>query len=357
MSVESPKRSVRTCQARSTSSPISSWSVIAPSSSASSKLIRGGIANPPASSGYAGEARSGARTLPAGGQPPSAAVAGRARAPRAPRRGRPAGTSSALARRSACSAASSSSSRSSRGRPRRSTSLPFAPPASSAVGERLVRLARTGPRRRRRSRSACPRAASRAGRRVEITSWRSKSSASSKAPGGGLRRALPDRGGVAADRAEAAALPPAVGRAPGGDVEGAEAAHRDAADRDPLGLDVEAADERRDQLLGARTSPRRRRRGRASRSPAPPRGKATTGARPPWRPSASNIGLAQVAVLVLAAAVQEDEQRAAPVAGAGRDHDADRHSLAEQLAVDRRSRSPWSPRSPRGWPARRARAP
>src|SRR3954454_23341621 len=44
MSVESPKRSWRTSQARSTSAPISSWSVRAPSSSASSKLINGGIA-------------------------------------------------------------------------------------------------------------------------------------------------------------------------------------------------------------------------------------------------------------------------------------------------------------------------
>src|SRR3954471_23905000 len=43
MSVESPKRSWRTSQARSTSAPISSWSVRAPSSSASSKLISGGI--------------------------------------------------------------------------------------------------------------------------------------------------------------------------------------------------------------------------------------------------------------------------------------------------------------------------
>src|SRR3954451_19814450 len=42
MSVESPKRSLRTSQARSTSAPISSWSVRAPSSSASSKPIRGG---------------------------------------------------------------------------------------------------------------------------------------------------------------------------------------------------------------------------------------------------------------------------------------------------------------------------
>src|ERR671937_393914 len=42
MSVESPKRSWRTSQARSTRAPISSWSVRAPSSSASSKPIRGG---------------------------------------------------------------------------------------------------------------------------------------------------------------------------------------------------------------------------------------------------------------------------------------------------------------------------
>src|SRR3954468_20627870 len=43
MSVESPKRSWRTSQARSTRAPMSSWSVRAPSSSASSKLISGGI--------------------------------------------------------------------------------------------------------------------------------------------------------------------------------------------------------------------------------------------------------------------------------------------------------------------------
>src|SRR3954465_4085919 len=43
MSVESPKRSCRTSQARSTRAPMSSWSVRAPSSSASSKLISGGI--------------------------------------------------------------------------------------------------------------------------------------------------------------------------------------------------------------------------------------------------------------------------------------------------------------------------
>src|SRR6187397_2526253 len=42
MSVESPKRSWRTSQARSTRAPISSWSVRAPSSSASSKPISGG---------------------------------------------------------------------------------------------------------------------------------------------------------------------------------------------------------------------------------------------------------------------------------------------------------------------------
>src|SRR3954452_5114589 len=43
MSVESPKRSWRTSQARSTNPPISSWSVRAPRSSASSKLINGGM--------------------------------------------------------------------------------------------------------------------------------------------------------------------------------------------------------------------------------------------------------------------------------------------------------------------------
>src|SRR3954449_5447569 len=43
MSVESPKRSWRTSQARSTRAPMSSWAVRAPSSSASSKLISGGI--------------------------------------------------------------------------------------------------------------------------------------------------------------------------------------------------------------------------------------------------------------------------------------------------------------------------
>src|SRR5690349_1774980 len=43
MSVESPKRSWRTSQARSTRAPMSSWSERAPSSSASSKLISGGI--------------------------------------------------------------------------------------------------------------------------------------------------------------------------------------------------------------------------------------------------------------------------------------------------------------------------
>src|SRR5215213_8423995 len=47
MSVESPKRSSRTSQARSTRAPMSSWSVRAPSSSASSKLISGGIRRPP----------------------------------------------------------------------------------------------------------------------------------------------------------------------------------------------------------------------------------------------------------------------------------------------------------------------
>src|SRR4051794_6952826 len=47
MSVESPKRSWRTSQARSTRAPMSSWSVRAPSWSASSKLISGGIRRPP----------------------------------------------------------------------------------------------------------------------------------------------------------------------------------------------------------------------------------------------------------------------------------------------------------------------
>src|SRR5882757_708520 len=47
MSVESPKRSCRTSQARSTSAPISSWSVRAPSSSASSKVISDAIGEPP----------------------------------------------------------------------------------------------------------------------------------------------------------------------------------------------------------------------------------------------------------------------------------------------------------------------
>ena len=41
-SVESPKRSVRACHARSTSASISAWSSISPSARASSRVMRGG---------------------------------------------------------------------------------------------------------------------------------------------------------------------------------------------------------------------------------------------------------------------------------------------------------------------------
>ena len=75
MSVESPKFSVRTAQARSTSSPISSWSVSSPSSIASSKVISGANAPPrqvaPDARKQGGRSGPGTRYGAASGFPPA----------------------------------------------------------------------------------------------------------------------------------------------------------------------------------------------------------------------------------------------------------------------------------------------
>ena len=104
---------------------------------------------------------------------------------------------------------------------------------------------------------------------IAITSLRSKSSSSSNAPSA----VSPAVSQIAGE------WPPTAQnrvRVEPGDVEGAEAAHRDPADRDPVGIDVEAVDDLRGSPRRARRRPRRRSRGRASR-----RSRRRTGRRRP----------------------------------------------------------------------------
>lgn len=116
---------------------------------------------------------------------------------------------------------------------------------------------------------------------------------------------------MAADGAEAAGVAER-------EVVGAEAAHRDAADRDAVRVEVEAANHGRDHFAGHVTAPA-------------PAGRALRGHEERFFFGVGGVGAA--------VAVEEDEQRlAARVAGVGsRDDDLDSELFADVAAVDGQS--------------------